>query len=103
MAKGFYEVREWTSGKLISHQSDRDDADLDAREYPEPDLDTNGAEDTVPCPYCRRHIYEEAERCSYCGQYLSQEEDAPLKRPPWMIIGALICLAIVLIWILGKN
>lgn len=80
-----------------------DDPDLDAREDPEPDLGANGAEDTVPCPFCRRPIYEEAERCPYCGQYLSQEEDTPIKRPPWMILGALISLALVLFWIFGKN
>lgn len=26
-----YTIREWNSGKLVSHQEDRDDADLDAR------------------------------------------------------------------------
>ena len=32
-ATAIYTIREWTSGKLVSHQFDRDDADLDARVY----------------------------------------------------------------------
>lgn len=47
--------------------------------------------ETVPCPYCRRLIYEEAERCPYCEKYIS-EEDAPSRLPWWIVVGALLGL-----------
>ena len=55
-------------------------------------------EDTISCPYCRRQIHEESVRCPYCEQYLS-EEDAPANKPWWLIIGAGVCLAIAIMWI----
>lgn len=59
-------------------------------------------DDTMPCPYCGKAIYDDAERCPYCEHYISRE-DEPSKQPVWLIIGVLICLAIVALWILGRN
>jgi hypothetical protein len=59
-------------------------------------------EETMPCPYCGRAIYDDAERCPYCENYISRE-DAPSRHPLWLIIGVLICLAIVALWVLGRN
>ena len=53
---------------------------------------------TVPCPHCRRPVYEDAERCPACGRYLSAE-DAPWRRPWWLVVGVLACLAVVLGWV----
>jgi hypothetical protein len=61
--------------------------------------DANG--DTVPCPYCRRPVYEDAERCPHCENYLS-EEDAPRRPPLWVVVGVVVCLAVVLMWVLGR-
>jgi hypothetical protein len=56
-------------------------------------------DDTVPCPHCRRQIYEQAEQCPYCGKYISIE-DAPLSRKPWWFVaGFLLCALIVGAWI----
>jgi hypothetical protein len=76
---------------------DRDyEADLDDSEYPEePDDDDD---DTIPCPYCGLSVYEEAERCLYCGHYLSVE-DAPRRYPWWFILGFLLSMVVVLGWI----
>jgi predicted nucleic acid-binding Zn ribbon protein len=44
-------------------------------------------------------VYEGADVCPACGNYLSRE-DAPRRArryPLWVIIGAIICLAIVLL------
>ena len=41
-----------------------------------PTLTTRTAPDTVPCPYCRAPIHEDAERCPKCENYISRE-DAP--------------------------
>ncbi len=53
----------------------------------EDDFDVSDDEDepTIPCPYCRRPIHEEAERCPHCEQYISQE-DAPSSRKPWWLL-----------------
>jgi predicted nucleic acid-binding Zn ribbon protein len=61
-----------------------------------------GDEDTtIPCPYCRRPIYEDSQRCPHCGNYIS-EEDAPAARKPWwIIVGALLVLYVVYRWIVG--
>jgi hypothetical protein len=56
-------------------------------------------DDTVPCPNCRREIYEEAERCPYCGNYITAEEPGSSVKPWWFVVGFLLCMAIVLMWI----
>lgn len=48
------------------HHADADD-DFD-RELPdESDMDDDEQPDIVPCPLCRRPVYEDAERCPHCG------------------------------------
>jgi hypothetical protein len=56
-------------------------------------------DETVPCPYCRRAIHEDAVRCPHCENYLS-EEDAPLRRSWWFLICALVCLLLAVGWAL---
>jgi hypothetical protein len=58
-------------------------------------------DDTVPCPYCRKEIHEEAERCPYCENYISAEDAAPARKPWWIVLGAVLCLYIVYRWIVG--
>ena len=55
-------------------------------------------DETVPCPHCLRPVYEDAERCPGCGHYLSRE-DAPSRHPWWLVVGVLVCLAVVLGWV----
>lgn len=75
-----------------------DDSELDAREYPEPDADVNGDDETVTCHYCRASIYEDAEQCPRCGNYISAE-DSVRQLPRWVVVGALLCLAAALSWV----
>ena len=56
-------------------------------------------EDTVPCPYCRRPIYEDAVRCPHCEHYLSRE-DAPARHSWWLLLGVLVCVLLALGWAL---
>src|SRR5262249_13446496 len=58
------------------------------------------SDDTVPCPYCGRPVYEDAERCPYCENYISSE-DAPSRRPWWIVAVAMVCLAVVVGWVGG--
>src|SRR4051812_19769256 len=86
--------------------SDVEDED-DDREAPDPsdmdsDDDADDEPDTVPCPYCRRPVYEGAELCPHCRSYLS-DEDAPRRTPWWLIAGVAVCLAVVLLWVLTRS
>ena len=64
----------------------------------EADVESEVDDDTVPCPHCRRPVYEDAERCPRCGNDLSRE-DRPWHRPLWIIIGVAVCLGVVYRWI----
>jgi uncharacterized paraquat-inducible protein A len=55
-------------------------------------------DDTDECPYCRKSIYDDAEQCPHCGHYLSRE-DAPSRKPWWIVALAVVCLLIALYWI----
>lgn len=71
---------------------------VDEEEWGESEDD---GDDTIPCPYCRRSIHEDSQRCPHCENYLS-EEDAPAARKPWwIVVGVLLCLFIVYRWITG--
>lgn len=63
------------------------------------DADEPDEEPTVPCPYCRREIPEDAPRCPYCEHYVSAEDHARRSKPPWVMATALICLGVVVWWL----
>ncbi len=69
-----------------------DDAETEWQEDEEDD-------DTIPCPHCHQSIYEGAEQCPHCGKYISEEDAPSPAKPLWIIVGGLICLAIVLLWV----
>ena len=56
---------------------------------------------TIPCPYCKRQIHEDSQRCPYCDHYISEGDAPPTRKPWWIILGALLCLYIVYRWIMG--
>lgn len=81
--------------------TDDDDDFEDDQAY---DADDSDSEPTVPCPWCKREILEDCDRCPFCEQYLSIE-DAPLfpeakldyRRYPGV---SLYCLSLDLSWAL---
>jgi uncharacterized paraquat-inducible protein A len=86
------------------HRGDLDDGWEDEAEGEEFDDDLGAGEEddeepTVPCPYCRELIHEDAQRCPCCGNYVSGEDHAPPRRPWWIVITALICLLLIYFWI----
>lgn len=82
--------------RWVESESDWD-GDEDADNVGESDDD---GEATLPCPYCRREIHDEAVQCPYCGNYLS-EEDVPVRwKPWWIILGAALCLLVVGFWLM---
>jgi hypothetical protein len=75
---------------------DDDHAELDEREFPEPDdEEEQDVASLVECLYCRKFVHEEAPRCHHCGNYHSRE-DAPSRKPWWLVIGVLVCLLLIL-------
>lgn len=75
------------------------DADEDLDDFEYPDTADGDDDETIPCPYCSRAVYEDAERCPGCGHYLSRE-DGPSRHPWWLILGVLLCLVVVLGWVI---
>lgn len=82
-----------------------DDDDLDDRELPdESDMDDDDGGDSVdtePCPFCGKPIYEQAQVCPHCGNYICIEDVRSSRKPLWFIIGAIVAIAVVvLVWVL---
>ena len=73
---------------------DDDRQGLDPREFPDPDETDLGS---MPCPHCLAVIFDASERCPACGGYLSEE--VGLRKPWWVVVGVLVCLALTLYWI----
>jgi hypothetical protein len=67
----------------------------------EPSWDEDDDDYTVPCPFCKRPIHEDAQRCPYCGNYISEEDRPPQRKPWWIVVGVLVCLYLVYRWVTG--
>lgn len=81
------------------HADDEDDDDWDDDEPAwEDDPDD---EPTVPCPSCGREMLEDSPWCPHCEQYVSADDHAAAKKPVWVIVTALVCLAIALWWVVA--
>jgi hypothetical protein len=65
------------------------------------DMADEDEEPTIPCPYCKRQIHEESQRCPHCENYISAEDAPPTAKPWWIIVGTLLCLYVVYLWIVG--
>lgn len=84
-----------TGKRTVDNWSD----EFDDNEYPDPD-DDEGSEDvteTVRCPNCGADVYEDAEQCPRCGEYVefstSVWQDKPL---PWVMVGLAGIVAVIL-------
>jgi hypothetical protein len=77
-------------GRGLHERELPDESDMDS--FDEPGLDT--------CPYCRKMISEDAERCHHCGNYISAA-DAPRRALPWWFwIGVITAGVVALMWAL---
>ena len=56
-------------------------------------------EATVPCPYCRCPMHEDSTRCPHCGNYISDEDAVPARKPWWIILGVVLALYVVYRWL----
>jgi predicted nucleic acid-binding Zn ribbon protein len=103
---GWRDRTEWADDDEDADAAD-DDAAADDREAPdESDVNENDDDDeTVPCPYCRKPVYEGAELCPHCRKYLS-DEDAPRRRSPLIWTGVILAIlglaGGLLFWLVGR-
>ena len=69
-------------------------------EYPD-DYDLNDDEvELLPCPSCGREVYEETEKCPYCGDWIMPRQ-AAARTPFWFrVVGAVVVVAFLL-WFVG--
>ena len=73
------------------------DDELDEREYPGDDDDFDDSDlETVACPKCGRQVYEEAEQCPHCGEYITHDTRVWSGKPWWWIVLALAGIAAAL-------
>ena len=53
--------------------------------------------DTVPCSNCGAEVYEDAEQCPRCGEWIPHGSSALTTKPLWwQIIGVLGIIAVIL-------
>jgi predicted nucleic acid-binding Zn ribbon protein len=62
--------------------------------------DFDDVEATAECPYCGEEIYEDANWCPYCTNYISHEDAPKQRKPGWLVAGVIVCLAIVTFWLI---
>jgi hypothetical protein len=65
----------------------------------ESETDDEEDEDTLPCPYCRREVHVDSQRCPHCEQYISLEDAPPRPRPWWVTPTIIVLLAVTLFWL----
>ncbi|MGI9178862.1 MAG: hypothetical protein ACR2IT_13525 [Pirellulales bacterium] len=82
--------------------SDDDWDDID-EELDETGDDSEGDEPTIPCPYCRHEILEDSPRCPACDRFISSEDSPGLKKPLWVVLTAVVCLLMALMWALAMG
>ncbi len=84
----------------MAHAVDNEDRDDSLDEDPdESDQDHGDDAETVPCPFCNKRVYEHADVCAHCGNYIS-EEDAPRRHVPALVwVGVILAGLCVLTWI----
>jgi hypothetical protein len=83
-------------------EEDWDGDDLDSDDS-NGDHEDGEQEPTIPCPYCRREIFEDSVRCPHCGEYLTAEDVPAGPKPWWIILGVLLCLAAIWVWIASRS
>lgn len=72
----------------------------DEETYPDGVYNDDGPP-VVPCPYCKREIAEDAERCPYCENYLSKEDAPPSQKSWFTIVMLALAILIAVMWLFG--
>ena len=76
-----------------------DDEEQDSDDWSERDWDSDGEPaDTIPCGHCAAEVYEDAEQCPHCGEWIIRGRSSSLSGKPvwWQIAGLLGIIAVIL-------
>jgi hypothetical protein len=68
-------------------------------EDPEPADESDDAE-LATCPSCGEEIFEDAERCPYCGDYVVHSTSPFAGRPLWFCVLGLLGVAATVFYLL---
>ena len=75
----------------------RDDRPLEEWEFPDPDeSEDEDLSETLACPSCGTFIYEDAEQCPACGEYVEFPSRALSGWPWWFVALGLAGIAAVI-------
>ncbi len=66
----------------MAHQDEFDDD-----EFAEGDPEDDATDTTIACPNCRKMIYDDADQCPHCGEYML-ETDGHGRAHRWWIVAA---------------
>ena len=76
-----------------------DDEDWDDDE--EDPWETDDETAVVPCPICHMPVFEDAERCPSCGDYLVHRRSPWSERPWWWVALGLLGSGALIYWLLA--
>ena len=85
--------------RRVADEDDWEDDRDDGGDW-QPD-DAAEDDDTIPCPHCRAPVYEGAEQCPACGNYLSEEDAPAAPKPWWIVLGLVLGLSAACLWVFG--
>ena len=76
---------------------DEDDRDAPLEQDIDADDDVN---EVLPCPSCGQEVFEDAERCPYCGDWIVPGSGRGQLHWVWMIAGILALIAFITVSVL---
>ena len=85
---------------IDTHENEDDEGEEDDdREDPDPsdqdssdDDDEKGDEDTFACPFCNKPVYEGADVCPHCRNFITFSEGKTYRKL-WVALGGVLALA----------
>lgn len=81
---------------MVNQDDDETGDDPELPDEADMDQDDDESGDSAPCPHCGKPVHDQAEICTYCRSYISWE-DAPRRKPLWLVFGVILCVLIVLL------
>jgi hypothetical protein len=93
-------------GCVVAYDDEVDDEAYldDSEEIGDDDLDVGGGDsETVPCPECGKPVYEQADRCPNCGNFIIAGNPTQ-RQPRWVLVVAILMIFVVLVvWALSRR
>jgi hypothetical protein len=75
---------------------DRDDPGRSDQDPEDGDIGGDVPADALPCPFCRKLVYERADICPHCGNFISFDAESAYPRKLWFIVGVVLALGVVI-------